>query len=164
MISINLKGAFLCSQAVIPTMAGKRSGKIVNIASLAGRRMSFFGSADYTASKYGMVGLSNHMAWELAEYKINVNTICPGAILTPLAEETSTPELRAMLTRRLIPLGRFGIPEDIAEAVLFLVSRRANWITGQVLDVDGGTMTGFGEDLRALVKKRMAEMKTSAGN
>jgi NAD(P)-dependent dehydrogenase (short-subunit alcohol dehydrogenase family) len=161
-LSINLKGAFICCKAVIPTMIKNNSGKIVNIASLAGRRMSFFGSADYTASKYGLVGFGHHLAWELAEYKINVNTICPGAVITPLAEESSTPELRAMLTKRLIPLGRFGTPEDIAEAVLYFVSERSNWVTGQVLEVDGGTMTGYGEDLRAVVKKRMADMKGAA--
>jgi NAD(P)-dependent dehydrogenase (short-subunit alcohol dehydrogenase family) len=161
-LSINLKGVFLCCKAVVPTMIKNQSGKIVNIASLAGRRMSFFGSADYTASKYGLVGFGHHLAWELAEFKINVNTICPGAVLTPLAEESSTPELRATLTKRLIPLGRFGTPEDIAEAVVFLTSERSNWITGQALEVDGGTMTGYGEDLRAVVKKRMADMKSAA--
>jgi NAD(P)-dependent dehydrogenase (short-subunit alcohol dehydrogenase family) len=161
-LSINLKGVFLCSQAVIPTMIAKQSGKIVNIGSLAGRRMSFFGSADYTASKYGLVGFSHHLAWELAEYKINVNTICPGGVVTPLMEEGSTPELRAMVTKRLVPMGRLGTPQDIAEAVVFFAGERANWITGQVLEVDGGTMTGFGEDLRAFVKKRMADMKAAA--
>jgi NAD(P)-dependent dehydrogenase (short-subunit alcohol dehydrogenase family) len=161
-LSINLKGVFLCCRAVIPTMIKNNKGKIVNISSLAGKRMSFFGSADYTASKYGLVGFGHHLAWELAEYKINVNTICPGAVLTPLAEESSTPELRNMLTRRLIPLGRFGTPEDIAEAVVFLASERSNWITGQALDVDGGTLTGYGEDLRPVVKKRIADMKAAA--
>jgi NAD(P)-dependent dehydrogenase (short-subunit alcohol dehydrogenase family) len=160
-LSINLKGVFLCCQAVIPTMIENKKGKIVNIASLAARRMSFFGSADYTASKYGLAGFSHHLAWELAEYNINVNTICPGAVMTPLAEARSTPEFRAYVTKRLIPLGRFCTSEDIAEAVVFFASERSSMITGQLLDVDGGTLTGYGEDVRPLLKKRMADMKAS---
>ena len=165
-LSINLKGTFLCCQAVIPTMTAKRSGKIVNIASLAAQRMSFFGSADYTASKHGMAGFSHHLAWELAAENINVNVICPGAVVTPLMESGTTPELRKQLTSRLIPLGRMCTPKDIAEAAVFLASERASMITGQLLDVDGGTMLGYGEDLREIVSKRMKQSprEASAGS
>ena len=101
-------------------MTKQNSGRIINIGSLAGRRMSFFGSADYTVSKWGVSGLSAHLAWKLADSHITVNTICPGAILTPLAEESTTPDYRAMVEKRLIPLGRWGTSADIAGAVTYL--------------------------------------------
>lgn len=163
-MSINLKGAFLCSKAVIPTMITQQKGKIINISSVAARRISFSGSADYTASKYGLVGLSQHLAWELAEHHINVNTICPGLVLTSLAERVSTPELRDFLTKRLIPLGRFLNPNDIAETAVFLAGEHSSMITSQVWEVDGGFLSGYGEDLRPVIKKRMADMKASHHN
>lgn len=160
-LGVNLKGVFLCCQAVLPAMMSQKSGKIINIASLAGRRMSFFGSADYTASKHGVIGLSAHLAWEIADYNITVNTICPGAVLTPLAEENSTPEYRGFVTKRLIPMGRWCMPDDIAQAAIFFASDRASLVTGQVMDVDGGAMTGYGEDLRPIIRKRMADMQAA---
>lgn len=155
---INLRGVYQCCKAAIPAITARGGGAIVNIASVAGVRMSFFGSADYTAAKHGVIGLTHHLAWELAEYNITVNAICPGAVLTPLAEHSSTPEFRAMTTKRLIPLGRWCSPEDIGESVSFLASPRASLITGQALVVDGGVTSGFGEDLRPILKQRMAEM------
>jgi NAD(P)-dependent dehydrogenase (short-subunit alcohol dehydrogenase family) len=158
-LTTNLKGVFLCCKAVI--MMAQDHGRIINIGSLAGQRMTFFGSADYTASKHGVTGLTMHLAWELAEYHINVNAICPGATLTPLAEETTTPEYRETLTHRLIPLGRWCTPDDIAQAAVFLASDRSQMITGQRLEVDGGVMQGYGEDLRPVIKQRMAEMQAA---
>jgi NAD(P)-dependent dehydrogenase (short-subunit alcohol dehydrogenase family) len=152
-MAINLKGIFLCCQAVIPIMIEKRRGKIVNIASLAARRMSFLGGADYTASKYGVVGFSHHLAYELAYCRINVNVVCPGATLTPLVEEKAPQELRDKVGSR-IPLGRWCRPEDQAEAVLFLVSERAKMITGHVMDVNGGQLLGF-EDYLEDMERRM---------
>jgi NAD(P)-dependent dehydrogenase (short-subunit alcohol dehydrogenase family) len=140
-------------------MMKQGKGRIVNIASTAGIRMTFFGSLDYTVSKHGVAGLTQHLAWELADSRITVNTICPGGVLTPLMEESSTPEFRDTLVKRLVPLGRFCAIEEIGEAVSFLASDRAGMITGQMLAVDGGLLTGFGEDLRAVVRKRMADMK-----
>lgn len=160
-IGINLRGVYLCCKAAIPALITRGGGTIVNIASLAGQRMTFFGSADYTAAKHGVVGLTSHLAWELAEHRITVNAICPGAVLTPLAERNSTPEFREMVTKRLIPLGRWCTPEDIGEAASFLASKRASLITGQAISVDGGVMTGYGEDLRPILKQRMAAMQTS---
>ena len=90
---------------------------------------------------------------------ITVNTICPGPILTPLAEGGTTPEYRAMVERRLIPLGRWGTPADIAAAVTYFASDAAEWVTGQLIDIDGGAMTGYGEDLRPVVRERMAELQ-----
>jgi NAD(P)-dependent dehydrogenase (short-subunit alcohol dehydrogenase family) len=163
-LAVNLKGVFLCCQAVIPQMMRQGHGRIININSLAGQRMTFFGSADYTASKHGGIGLTQHLAWELADSRITVNAICPGATLTPLAATHTTPEYREMVTKRLIPLGRWCTPEDIAGAAIYLASDAAAMVTGQVIDVDGGTMTGYGEDLRHLIRERMADMQAKAGH
>jgi len=160
-ISVNLKGAFLCCQAVIPQMMKQNKGRIVNIGSVAGLRMTFFGSVEYTASKYGLLGLSQHLAWELADSNITINTVCPGAVQTPLMDANTTAEYREMTTKRLIPLGRMTKIEEIGEAVSFFASDRAAMITGQTLAVDGGILTGFGEDMRAVVRKRMADMKAA---
>jgi NAD(P)-dependent dehydrogenase (short-subunit alcohol dehydrogenase family) len=160
--NVNLKGSFLCSQAVIPQMVKQNQGRIINIGSTASIRISFFGGAEYTASKYGQAGLAAHLAWELADSNITVNTVCPGAVQTPLMEQGTTPEYREMTVKRLIPLGRFSKVEDIGEVVSFLASDRASMITGQMIPVDGGALTGFGEDLRPVVRKRMADLKAEA--
>lgn len=159
--NVNLKGTFLCCQAVIPQMMKQGKGRIVNIGSTASIRMTFFGSVEYTASKHGQAGLAQHLAWELADSNITVNTVCPGGVLTPLMESGTTPEYRAMTVKRLVPLGRFTKIEEIGEAVSFLASDRADMITGQMIAVDGGLLTGFGEDLRAVVRKRMYDLKAS---
>jgi len=160
-LAINLKGVFLCCKAVIPQMMEQGKGKIVNVSSVAGLRMTFFGGANYTASKYGVIGLTNHLAWELADSHINVNAIAPGAVLTPLAEQGTTPEYREMTTKRLIPLGRWCTIDDLGNAAVFLASDRSDMITGQTLAVDGGVLTGFGEDLRPVIRQRMADMQAA---
>jgi NAD(P)-dependent dehydrogenase (short-subunit alcohol dehydrogenase family) len=160
-LGVNLKGVFLCCKAVFPAMAAQGRGRIINIGSIAGRRMTFFGSADYTVSKYGVEGLTQHLAWELADRRITVNSICPGGVVTPLMEENISPAYREMVTKRLVPLGRMCTVEEIGEAVSFLASDRAAMITGQSIAVDGGTLTGFGEDLRPVIRKRMAEAAAS---
>ena len=116
-LGVNLKGVFLCCKAVLPTMIAKGQGRIINIGSIAGIRMTFFGSADYTVSKHGVAGLTQHLAWELADHRITVNTICPGGVLTPLMEKHTSAEFRDMVTNRLIPLGRregFREPNSLA--------------------------------------------------
>jgi len=160
-LSVNLKGVFLCCQAVIPAMMAKGKGRIINIGSIAAIRMTFLGSIDYTVSKHGVAGLTQHLAWELADHHITVNAICPGLVFTPLVEGRMTPQLREIYTRR-IPLGRFTNTQEIGEAVSFLASDHAEMITGQFLSVDGGLLTGFGEDLRAVVKQGMGETKAKA--
>jgi len=152
-VSVNLNGAFYCCQAVVPGMIEQGGGKIVNIASLAASRMSKLGGADYTASKYGLVGLSHHLAFELAAHKINVNTVCPGATLTPLVMSKTTDEFRATISKQ-IPLGRWISPEDIAEAALFLASNRSAMITGVVLGVDGGQLLGIAADYQEDLTRR----------
>ena len=161
-LNVNLKGVFLCCQAVIPQMMKQKKGRIVNIGSTAAIRMTFFGGPEYTASKHGAAGLSQHLAWELADSNITVNTVCPGGVQTPLMEAGTTAEYREATVKRLVPLGRFTTIEEIGEAVSFLASDRAAMITGQMLAVDGGVLTGFGEDLRPVVRKRMEDMKNSA--
>jgi NAD(P)-dependent dehydrogenase (short-subunit alcohol dehydrogenase family) len=160
-LGINLTGTFLCCQAVLPTMIANKSGRIVNIASTAAIRMTFFGSVDYTVSKHGVAGLTQHLAWEVADHRITVNSVCPGGVLTPLMEQHTTAEFRDQVDKRLIPLGRMCTIEEIGEAVSFLSSDRAQMISGQMLAVDGALLTGFGEDLRPIVRKRMAEAKAA---
>ena len=157
-LGINLTGVFLCCKAVIPIMMAKGKGRIVNIGSTAGVRMTFFGGADYSVSKHGVAGLTQHLAWELADSRITVNCVCPRGVLTPLMEAHTSAEFRDTVTKRLIPLGRMCHVEEIGEAVSFLASDRADMITGQMLAVDGGLLAGFGEDLRPIVRKRMAEL------
>jgi NAD(P)-dependent dehydrogenase (short-subunit alcohol dehydrogenase family) len=163
-LGTNLKSVFLCCQAVLPTMMQQKRGRIVNIGSIAGIRMGFFGSVDYTVSKHGVVGLTKHLAWELADFHITVNAVCPGFVQTPLMVDHIAPEVRDAVTKRMIPFGRMCEIGEIGEAVGFLASDGAGMITGQILAVDGGLLTGYGEDLRPLVRKRMAEAKTAAGN
>jgi NAD(P)-dependent dehydrogenase (short-subunit alcohol dehydrogenase family) len=161
--NVNLKGVFLCCQAVIPQMTKQNKGRIINIGSTASMRMTFFGSVEYTASKHGVGGLAQHLAWELADSNITVNTICPGGVQTPLMDQATTSEYRDMVVKRLVPLGRFTTTGEIGEAVSFLASDRAAMITGQMIAVDGGLLTGFGEDMRAVVRRRMEALKADAG-
>jgi 3-oxoacyl-[acyl-carrier protein] reductase len=134
-LGVNLKGTFNCTKAVVRHMAKQRSGKIVNIASVVGE-MGNAGQANYSASKAGVIGLTKTIAREYAQRGINVNAIAPGYIETPMTE--ALPEKAKEELRKLIPMERLGKPEDVAEAVLFLVSEESSYITGQVLNVNGG--------------------------
>jgi NAD(P)-dependent dehydrogenase (short-subunit alcohol dehydrogenase family) len=160
-MGVNIKGVFVCCRAVIPHMVKQKKGRIVNIGSIASLRTTLFASIDYTVAKHGMVGLTNHLAWELADFGITVNTVCPGAVLTPLMTNTTTPEYREAAVKRMVPIGRYIEPEEIGEAVSFLASDRAAVITGQSIAADGGLLAGYGEDLRPAIRKRMADMKTA---
>jgi 3-oxoacyl-[acyl-carrier protein] reductase len=134
-LGVNLKGTFNCIKAVVRHMAKQRSGKIVNIASVVGE-MGNAGQANYSASKAGVIGLTKTIAREYAQRGINVNAIAPGYIETPMTE--ALPEKAKEELRRLIPMERLGKPEDVAEAVLFLISEESSYVTGQVLNVNGG--------------------------
>jgi 3-oxoacyl-[acyl-carrier protein] reductase len=138
-LDVNLKGVFLCCQAVLPTMKARRTGKIVILASLAGRATSTFGGAHYTASKAGALGLCRHVAREAAPFGITVNAINPGVIDTPGLRTRSTPEETERITAG-IPFGRFGTAEEVADLVLFLASDQAAYITGAAVDIHGGEM------------------------
>lgn len=136
-LDVNLTGMYNCSSQIVPVLSDEGGGSIVNISSIAGVDMSYSGPASYTASKWGVIGLTRHMAWDLAAHDIRVNAVCPGGTLTPLIRERTTEEDRKRM-QRVIPLGRYGEPEDVANAVLFLVSDEASYITGSKLVVDGG--------------------------
>ena len=134
-ISVNLKGVYHCIKAVLPIMAKQRSGKIVSISSIAGA-MGNAGQANYSASKAAVIGLTKTVAREYAARGITANAVAPGFIDTAMTAPLSS-ELREALLRE-IPLARLGMPEDIANAVAFLASDQANYITGQVVHVNGG--------------------------
>jgi 3-oxoacyl-[acyl-carrier protein] reductase len=134
-IRVNLKSVFNCTHAVIRTMIKQRSGRVVNISSVVGQ-MGNAGQANYAASKAGIIGFTKTVAREVAIRGVTVNAIAPGFIDT---EMTSVlPEKVKQEFVQQIPLGRFGLPEDVAEAVYWLCSDMANYITGQVIHVNGG--------------------------
>ena len=137
-MDVNLKGAFNCAKAVVGTMKKQRYGKIVNISSIAGKIGDLASAPCYGASKAGMTCLAKSLARELASYNINVNVVAPHAIETDMSKEWSEEKRKSIIAG--IPLGRMGEPEDIAEAVVFLVSDKAKFITGEVLDVNGGCL------------------------
>jgi NAD(P)-dependent dehydrogenase (short-subunit alcohol dehydrogenase family) len=138
-IAVNLTGAFNGIQAVLPHMRKRGSGAIVNVASIAGQRISFGGTANYTASKAGLLGLTRHAAYELAPDLIRVNAVCPGPTATAFGGSLPSPENKAARAQK-IPLGRMCEPEDIADPILFLASPAARMITGVALTVDGGVL------------------------
>jgi len=138
-IAVNLRGPFNGTQAVIPHMKKRGGGAIVNVASVAGRRISFGGGANYSASKAGLLGFTRHAAYELAPDQIRVNAVCPGPTATPFSGSLPTAEQKAERAKK-IPLGRMVEPEDIADAVLFLAGPGAKMVTGIALDVDGGVL------------------------
>jgi 2-hydroxycyclohexanecarboxyl-CoA dehydrogenase len=138
-LDINLKGALACTRAALRHMIAQQSGKIVTIASDAGR-VGSTGEAVYSAAKGGLIAFTKTIARETARHRINVNCVCPGPSDTPLFQQefaAQSPKLAESL-KRVIPWGRLGVPEDIAPAVVFLASDDAGFITGQTLSVSGG--------------------------
>jgi NAD(P)-dependent dehydrogenase (short-subunit alcohol dehydrogenase family) len=139
MIAVNLKGVFLCCQAVVPEMLERGNGVILNLASSAARIGGARGWVSYPASKGGVVALTIDLARKLAPSGIRVNALAPGYIETPLTEGYSA-EAKERFARSC-PMGRGGRPEEVANAALFLCSDESSYITGQILSVDGGLVT-----------------------
>ena len=138
-LQTNLTGAFLLTQAASSSMLKARWGRIINISSVVGETGQA-GQANYAASKAGLIGLTMSLARELASRNITVNAVAPGYISTPMTDVLNDQQRSAMLTQ--IPLDRAGTPEDVAAAVVFLASDQAGYITGHVLDVNGGMHMG----------------------
>ncbi len=134
-LTVNLKGAFLCTRAVSKVMTKQRFGRIINIASVVGQ-MGNAGQANYCASKAGLMGLTRSNARELAKRNITVNAVAPGFIVSDMTE--ALPEKVKQEMAAQIPLERFGTADDIANAVVFLATDASGYITGQVLGVNGG--------------------------
>jgi len=161
-INLNLKGLFLCTKAVVPVMKKRGGGKIVNIASLAGLRMTLVGGITYTAAKAAVLGFTRQASFELGPFKINVNAVCPGATMTEVLESRLTPEAKERLVKTT-PLRDLLRPEDQANAVVFLASDRARMITGTYLLVDGGASVPVGfvewENFYAVRKQWLKEKR-----
>ncbi len=143
-LTLNLRGLFLCTRAVVPAMKAQRWGRIVNVSSTAGRTRSLFGGAHYTASKAGVIGFSRQCAAELAPYGITVNVVAPGITRSErvAARWEAKPAAERAFIERLIPAGRLARVDEPAAAICFLCSDDASYITGAVLDVNGGLFIG----------------------
>jgi len=133
--SVNLRGAFLCTKYVMPHLIKQRRGRVVNISSVVGITGNP-GQANYAAAKAGLIGFTKAVAREVASRNVTVNAVAPGFVVTGMVGGLSEETQQQILGR--IPMGRFGTAEDVAEAVVFLCSDGASYITGQVLTVDGG--------------------------
>ena len=133
-IDIDLTGVFNCSKAALPLII-QNQGKIVNVSSVVGQRGNF-GQTNYAAAKAGIIGFTKSLAKEVGKFGVTVNAIAPGFIETRLTE--NLPEEFKIMVKKLTSLGRFGKPEEVADLVVFLASSQANFITGTVINIDGG--------------------------
>ncbi|MEJ0048399.1 MAG: glucose 1-dehydrogenase, partial [Rhodospirillales bacterium] len=138
LVSVNLNGVLFGMKRQILHMRASGGGTIVNTASIAG--LSAAGTVEYCASKHGVVGLTRSAGVRYAREGVRINAVCPGVIDTPMTEALIGNEMVRPLMEQMVPLGRFGQPEDVAEAVLFLSSPRSSFIVGHALPVDGGYM------------------------
>jgi NAD(P)-dependent dehydrogenase (short-subunit alcohol dehydrogenase family) len=145
-IAVNLRGPWLMTRAAVPVMRAQRWGRIVNISSMAGLTAAPF-SGPYSASKAGVIGLTRALAMDLGPWGITVNAVCPGLVGTSRAFLSSGPDVdeAALLAQRgrSIPVGRVGLPDDVAAAVAFLASPEAGYLTAQAIPIDGGGMSPF---------------------
>lgn len=136
-IDVNLKGQFFCAQEVAKEMIKQKSGKIINIASIAGK-LAFSHSAAYNASKGGVILLTKTLATELGQYNIQVNSICPGLFATKMTEGLVNDDNIIKMVKERVPLGRHGQPEELMGSVIYLASKASDYTTGHALVVDGG--------------------------
>lgn len=138
-LDVNLKGTYLCSRAVLPAMIERGWGRIVNLSSTAGKNVSTVGGAHYTAAKAAILGLTRHVASEVAADGVTVNAVCPGLFDTDMVRSTIAPERMAAYAQSF-PIPRLGRPEEVADLVCFLAGERAAYITGASLDINGGDL------------------------
>jgi 3-oxoacyl-[acyl-carrier protein] reductase len=135
-MAVNIRGSFLCCHFAVPKMIEKGGGAVVNVSSLAAKAGSAITGCHYVISKAGVVGLTKILAREVAEYGIRVNAVAPGRIDTPMIWDVA-PEVNEKY-KQTIPLKRLGTPEEVADAIVFLLSESSSYITGQVIDINGG--------------------------
>ncbi len=138
-LNLNLKSAFLCAQAVAPSMMERKSGTIVNLSSIAGRNGGALGSIHYSTAKGGLITLTKGLAKELAPHGIRVNAVSPGVIETPFHEQFSTAEMMKAYVG-MIPLGKIGTPNEVASVVAFLASGAASFLCGETIEINGGML------------------------
>jgi 3-oxoacyl-[acyl-carrier protein] reductase len=136
-LDVNLAGVLYCCRAVLPQMIRQQSGKIVNISSLAAKSPHKNAAPSYGASKAGVNYLTQHLAFEMAKHGICVNAVCPGPIETDMSAQWREDYRQQVLSG--IPLGRLGTPQDVADGVLFLASKMSDFITGETININGGT-------------------------
>ena len=138
-MNLNLKSAMLCSQAVAQSMIERKTGAIVNVASIAGRNGGGLGAAAYSIAKGGLITFTKSLAKELAPHGIRVNAVSPGVIDTPFHQVFSTPEMIRSFVAT-IPLGRVGTPDECARVIAFLVSDAASYVVGETVEINGGQL------------------------
>ncbi len=141
-IAVNLKGEFLCAQEAAKQMITQRSGKIINIASIAGQHASAQ-SAAYNASKAGVILMTKTLAVEWAKHNIQVNAICPGVFATAMTDDFLKDENFLQMIKTRVPLARYGKPEELVGAVIYLASKASDYMTGHALVIDGGWTAGL---------------------
>lgn len=156
-LDVNLRGTMLCLREATPLM--REGGSVVNVASIAGKRMSYSGDAAYTASKGAVLAFTRHMAFELSGQRVRVNAVCPGPTLTPMIHRSLSAE-RIAAVAETVPLGRWVEAADVAESIAFLLSPAAAMITGSTIDVDGGMLVSNGTPYRDYVAARQAPRPT----
>ena len=136
-LDLNLKSAYLCSQAVAETMVSRQSGAIINVSSIAGRNGGALGSIHYSTAKGGIITFTKGLAKELAPHGVRVNAVSPGVIATPYHEQFSTADMMKTYIG-MIPLGRIGRPEEVASVICFLASDAASYLVGETIEINGG--------------------------
>jgi 3-oxoacyl-[acyl-carrier protein] reductase len=138
-MNLNLKSAFLCSQAVAASMMERKRGVIINVSSIAGRNGGALGSIHYSTAKGGLITFTKGLAKEMAAYNVRVNAVSPGVIDTYFHEQFSTPQTMEMY-KGMIPLGRIGTPDEVAKVICFLASDAASFLAGETIEINGGMM------------------------